>query len=115
MRRNPVHPLIVVDARLVVGLECVGTCSARRIHAYTHLSRCVTCCVSRISGVSAQEATKNRLRTLLREIAERRDSKDDPEDQNLEGLWAVKPEVDIHLVTAQVHLLSLPRGLFLGI
>lgn len=82
---------------------------------HTHFSRPVACCVSRAWGVSAQEATKNRLRTLLREIAERRDSKDDPEDQNLEGLWAVKPEVDIHLVTAQVHVLSFPRGLFRGI
>lgn len=51
-----------------------------------------------------QEATKARFREMVREIAERRDSRDDADGPvPPESFWAAKPDLNMQQVTAQVR------------
>ena len=57
------------------------------------------------SPPNSKDATKARLKDIVRDIAERRDMKDDPEgpiDSN--SLWAVKPDRDMPQDTAQARI-----------
>lgn len=51
----------------------------------------------------AQDATKARFKEMVREIGERRDSRDDGDGPVPgESLWAAKPDLNMQQVTAQV-------------
>lgn len=58
-----------------------------------------------------KDATRSRLKEMVREIGERRDVRDDLDGPvSTDSLWAAKPDLDMQQVTAQVRAVCDTRG-----